>query len=125
MNPIAVAFFSALILLPAASEGLPRKDFRGEIMDTQCARMGSHDVMMKKEAARNTGECARDCCKMGGKYVLYDPKTKTTYQLADQQKVEPFAGEKVTIRGSYDPSTNTINIVDLERPSSTHHSSRR
>ena len=48
--------------------------FTGEIMDSQCANMGSHDNMMKGEHASNAKECAIACVKKGGTYALYDPR---------------------------------------------------
>ena len=51
---------------------------------------------------------------MGGKFVLYDPASKTTYQLDDQKKPEQFAGEKVKVTGKYDGSTKTIHVADIQ-----------
>lgn len=69
--------------------------FRGEIMDSQCAQMGSHDNMMKQEGAKNAKECSDACVKMGGKYVLYDKGTKTIYQLDDlSQRIFRSEGDR-------------------------------
>jgi hypothetical protein len=51
--------------------------------------------------------------KMGATYVLYNPATKTSYQLDDQKKPEQFAGEKVTVNGSLDAATNTIHVENI------------
>jgi hypothetical protein len=114
MKHINVALFGALVFLAAALAAPAKNTFRGEIMDMQCAKMGSHDVMMKKGGARNTTECTRDCLKMGGKYVLYDAATKTTYQLDDQRTLEPFAGQKVNVTGAYDAAANTIHVAGVQ-----------
>ena len=55
--------------------------------------------------------------KNGGKFVLYDPDTKTTYQLDDQKKPEQFAGEKVKVTGKYDSATKTIHVTDIKSAS--------
>jgi hypothetical protein len=49
----------------------------------------------------------------GKRYVLYDAATKTTYQLADQNKVIPFIGAKVLITGTED--NKTIKITEIRK----------
>jgi hypothetical protein len=89
------------------------KTFSGEIMDSQCASLGGHQSMMS--ADRNTPKsCTLACVKLGGMFVLYDATAKKTYQLDDQKKPEQFAGEKVTITGSYNESTQTIHVINIE-----------
>jgi hypothetical protein len=36
------------------------------------------------------------------------------YQLDDQKKPESFAGQKVTVTGTYDASTMTIHVTKIE-----------
>ena len=105
----AVAVLSTLSL--AAPKG---QTFTGEIMDNQCASMGSHDMMMKKEGIKTAKECTLGCVKMGGKYVLFDAASKTVYQLDDQTKPEKFAGEKVKVKGTLDKDTNTIHVTTIQ-----------
>jgi hypothetical protein len=59
-------------------------------------------------------ECTRDCVKMGGKYVLYDAATKTTYQLDDQRTSERFAGQRVNVKGDYDAVRKAIHIESIQ-----------
>src|SRR6266852_2389369 len=125
MKHIRIVLFVGLGSLGTTFAAPPDKTFRGEIMDTQCAKMGSHDVMKSKEGARDAAECTRDCVKMGGKYVLYDASAKTIYQLGDQKKLEPFAGQKVDVTGSYDESAHMIHIDDIERITSPSLSTRK
>jgi Protein of unknown function (DUF5818) len=88
--------------------------FMGEIMDSACAAMGSHEQMMKSEGAKNAKDCTLECVKkMGSKFVLYNPATKTTYQLDDQTKPERFAGEKVDVTGTLDSATGTIHVESI------------
>lgn len=102
------------------------KTFTGEIMDSQCAMMGSHEKMegmhsdmFKKPSPALTGpearKCTLACVKMGGKFVLYNKATKTTYKLDDQAKPRQFAAEKVKVTGTYDPSTMTIHVASIRK----------
>jgi hypothetical protein len=88
--------------------------FTGEIMDSACAALGSHDQMMKKEGIKSAKDCTLQCVKDGSKLVLYAPSNKTVYQLDDQDKSTEFAGEKVTIIGTYDASTKTIRMQSIQ-----------
>ena len=102
------------LLCVAAGFGVARaadKTFTGEIMDSQCAEMGSHDNMMKGEHASNAKECAIACVKAGGKYALYDPAAKKAYQLDDQKKAKEFAGQKVTVTGKLDGDSIQVSKI--------------
>jgi hypothetical protein len=90
------------------------KTFTGEIMDSQCAQMGSHDNMMKGEGASNAKECAVACVKSGGKYALYSPTDKKTYQLDNQKKAQAYAGQKVTVAGSLDSGSDSIHVTNIQ-----------
>ena len=86
--------------------------FAGEIIDQQCALLGGHSAMMNQgESAK---DCTNRCVKIGGKYVLYDTGTKTIYQLDDQKKPEAFAGSKVKVTGTYDSSSKTIHVANIQ-----------
>jgi uncharacterized protein DUF5818 len=86
----------------------------GEIMDSRCGIEGSHDKMMKQNGTKNAAECTLQCAKTGGSFVLIDPETKTVYQLDDQKKPEPFAGQRVRISGTYDEPSKTMHIESIE-----------
>jgi hypothetical protein len=94
--------------------GQNTRSFTGEIMDRQCAGMGTHSQTMKKEGAKDAKECTLACVKMGGKFVLYNPSTKTTYQLDDQDKPRAFAGQPVTVKGTFDSASKTIHVQSIE-----------
>jgi hypothetical protein len=88
--------------------------FTGEIMDSQCAQMSSHDNMMKGVGAKNAKECAMACVKIGGKYALYDPAAKRVYQLDDQKKARDYAGQKVRITGTLDSGSESIHVTNIQ-----------
>jgi hypothetical protein len=103
------------ILLFGASIGIPQsRSFTGEIMDSQCASMGSHDQMMKGMDAKDAKDCTKKCVRTGGKYVLYDPVAKTTYALDDQQKGDEYAGQKVSVKGTFDSTSSTIHVTGVQ-----------
>ena len=86
--------------------------FTGEVMDQQCALLGGHSAMMNQgESAK---DCANRCVSIGGKYVLFDSANKTIYQLDDQKKAQPFAGGQVKVTGSYDTSSKTIHVANIQ-----------
>ena len=109
---LTVLLLLALAALTANTAIAADNVHSGEIMDSQCAMMGSHDSMMKGMGAKNAKECTQQCVQMGGKYVLYDAAQKTTYQLDDQKKSAAFAGQKVKVTG--DLKGKTIHVQKIE-----------
>jgi hypothetical protein len=88
--------------------------FNGEIMDSLCAKNGSHDEMMAemKSMGHDKKTCTMTCVKLGAKYVLYDASTKTIYALDDQDKAEAFAGQTVRVQGTL--QKNKIKVGNIE-----------
>ena len=106
---------SLLILVLSTSAAFAAdKTFTGEIMDSQCADMASHDNMMKGENASNGKECTLACVKKGGTYALYVPSAKQAYKLDNQKKAAAFAGQKVTVTGSYDSGSDTLHVTNIK-----------
>jgi hypothetical protein len=52
--------------------------------------------------------------KSGGKYVLKDTATQTTYTLDDQDRAKQYEGKTVKVTGSLDSSSNTIRVASIE-----------
>jgi hypothetical protein len=86
------------------------KTYTGEIMDSQCAKMGNHDAGYKMTGTNTAKDCALACVKAGGKFVLYDAATKTAYELDDQNKAKELAGQKVKVEGTLNNSTKSIHV---------------
>jgi len=82
-------------------------------MDIQCATMGTHDRMMKGVDARDAKECSQKCVRMRGKYVLFDVGTNTIYQIDNQQKSARYAGQKVSLEGTYNADSKTIHLESI------------
>jgi hypothetical protein len=91
----------------------PASTFVGQIMDSKCAIVGSHDPTMKNLGAKDERDCTMRCAK-DGSFVLYNAESKTVYQLNDQEKPVRFAGQRVKISGSYDKTAQTIVIESIE-----------
>jgi hypothetical protein len=90
--------FVAATLCSAQASGT----FTGEIMDSLCAKAGTHDQMMKDMKSMGTDKvtCSTKCIQLGAKYVLFDSSNKAVYELDDQSKAEQFAGQKVRVEGA-------------------------
>jgi hypothetical protein len=111
---LAVLGSAVLVLLAVGFSAAADSTYRGEIMDSACAQMGSHDAMETGHDAKAAKNCTLTCVKAGAKFVLYDKATKTIYKLDDQQKPMQFAGEKVKVTGTLDKATNTIHVTDIK-----------
>lgn len=106
---------AALLLLAAAAASFAaNRTFTGEIMDSACAKMGNHDAGYQMTGTHTPKDCTLACVKGGSKFVLYNPSTKTTYQLDSQTQPEAFAGQTVKVIGTYNRTNGTIHVVKIE-----------
>ncbi len=124
MKKVAIAAVASVMLLGAGFTQAKDRTFTGEIYDSQCAKNGSHAMMLAKEGMAGKENdpmartmCTKNCVKMGGKFVLFDAAKKTTYELDDQQKPADFAGQKVKVKGTYDKATKTIHVTSIQAAS--------
>ena len=103
---IVLALAPAQSKVPSNSQG--QRKFTGVVTDSMCStndharmRMGPTD-----------GECTITCVLAhGALYVLYDGKE--VYTLSDQKAPEKFAGKRVTVSGSLDTKTKTIQVASI------------
>jgi hypothetical protein len=124
MKKLIIGLVGSLMLLTVSFAAPKDSTYSGEIMDSQCAKNGSHDAMLKKEGMEKmigdpkaSQMCTTGCVKMGSKYILYNAAKKTVYQLDDQQKPEQFAGQKVTVTGTLDKATKTVHVTSIQAAS--------
>ena len=97
-----------LVLVAAFPAAQAKRQFTGTITDSMCPD-GDHRQM---RMGPTDAECTLACIDVhGAMFVLYDGKN--TYTLSDQKKPEKFAGQKVTITGTLDAKTNTIQVDSL------------
>ena len=97
---IATIFATAALMLAAGNQ-----TFTGSVTDSMCG--ADHKAM-------NMGtdeKCVTECVKMGAKYALFDGRN--TYTLSDQKSAAKFAAKKVTVTGTLDEKTKTIQVSSI------------
>ena len=101
-------FIVFMLALSAVSAGQGKQTFTGVIIDDMCAMPGHASMRMGPTDA----ECTRACVLAhGAAYVLLDGKN--VYALSDQQTPEKFAALKVTVTGTLDAKTKTIQVDSI------------
>lgn len=104
MRPLLVGVLAVSLL----SSGQGKRAFTGNITDSMCPA-GDHSRM---RMGSTDGECTIACVEAhGALYVLYDGNE--VYTLSDQQTPEKFAGQKVTVTGTLDAKTKTIQVESI------------
>jgi Protein of unknown function (DUF5818) len=111
-----VMSIGACMLLASGLATAKDTTFNGEIMDGACAKGGGHESMFKKMGTNDPKACTEACIKGGSKYVLFNAD-KTFYQLSDQKKPAPFAGQKVEVTGTLNKATKTIHVEVIKAAS--------
>ena len=104
MKPL---IFSLLILV-ALAPAQGKRNFTGAITDSMCATADHSRMRMGPTDAECTVACV---LAHGAKYVLYDGKE--VYTLSDQRTPEKFAGQNVTVLGTLDTKTKTIQVDSI------------
>jgi hypothetical protein len=98
-----------LLAVISLSAGQDRQTFTGTITDDMCAGVGHAQMQMGPTDAECTWACV---IAHGASYVLEDGKT--IYMLSDQTTPDTFAGQKVTVVGTLDEGTKTIQVESIE-----------
>jgi hypothetical protein len=97
-----------LIAVAALAAPPAKQIFTGAITDSMCDD-GDHSHM---RMGPTDAECTVACVSVhGASYVLYDGKD--VYTLSDQRTPEKFAGKKVTVIGTLDAKTKTIQVDSI------------
>jgi len=98
----------SLLAIAALTAAPGKQTFTGTITDAMCAN-GDHSQM---RMGPTDADCVMACVEAhGATYMLYDGKA--AYTLSDQKTPEKFAGKKVTVTGSLDAKTNTIQVDSI------------
>jgi len=99
-----------LCLLAAASlSAAPgTQTFTGTITDNMCAKSGHAQMRMGPTDA----ECTVACVDAHGATYVLDAG-KNVYALSDQRTPEKLAGQKVTVVGTLDAKTKTIQVDSI------------
>ena len=102
------ALIVGLLAVSAMAPAQGKRTFTGVITDSMCAN-GNHSAM---RMGPTDGECTIACVLAhGASYVLYDGKE--AYTLSDQKTPEKFAGKKVTVTGTLNAKTRTIQVSSI------------
>jgi hypothetical protein len=102
MKQLTIFMIAAALMFAAG-----KQTFTGTITDNMCEK-ADHKAMNMGPDPKCVTECVRG---MAGKYVLYDGKT--AYTLSDQKTPEKFAAKKVTVTGTLDEKTKTIQVDSI------------
>lgn len=104
MKSLAANLLVVAVLTAAAGT----QTFTGTITDDMCANADHSRMRMGPTDA----ECAVACVEThGATYVLYNGKD--VYALSNQRAPEKFAGQRVTIVGTLDVKTKTIQVESM------------
>jgi len=101
MKPVILSLLLIASLIPAQNV----QRFTGTITDAMCPK-GDHSRM---RMGATDAECAIACADAhGALYVLYNGKE--TFVLSDQKTPEKLAGKTVTVTGTLDAKSMTIQV---------------
>ena len=99
---------AGLLAMAALAAAQGKRTFTGVITDSMCDRADHSRMRMGPTDA----ECTIACIDAhGAQYVLYDGKE--VYTLSDQRTPEKFAAQKVTVIGTLDAKTKTIQVESI------------
>jgi hypothetical protein len=97
-----------LVAMAAFAVAADQHSFTGVITDSMCARADHSHMQM----GPNDAECTIACVQIhDASYVLFDGKE--VYTLSDQKTPEKFAGQKVTVKGTLNAKTKTIQVDSI------------
>src|ERR1700732_1372870 len=97
-----------IVVIAALAAAQGRRNFTGVITDSMCATADHSRMRMGPTDAECTIACV---LAHGATYVLYDGKE--VYTLSDQKTPVKFAGKKVTVSGTLDAKTKTIQVDSM------------
>jgi hypothetical protein len=99
---------SALLASATMFATQSRQTFSGTITDEECPGADHSGMRMGSTDAACTIACVED---HSVPFVLFDGKE--AYRLSDQEKSREFAGKKVTVVGTLDSRTRTIQVTSM------------
>jgi hypothetical protein len=110
--------FSIAVLVCVSGMGVfaAEQKWRGQIGDSMCGLDSQHSLGPDGKPL-SAGDCARDCVKQGGTYVLLSGGKVFKLANADKQGVAALAGATVEIEGTLLGGAITISrIVPSKKP---------
>jgi hypothetical protein len=108
MKPLTSSLLLSCLAVAVLSAAPPKQTFTGTITDSMCSKADHSQMQMGPTDAA----CTLACVDVhGAMYVLYDGKN--SYTLSDQKTPEKFAAKKVTVTGTLDAKTKTIQVDSI------------
>jgi hypothetical protein len=108
MKFLASSVFLTVLAIEALTAAADKQTFTGTITDDMCPKADHSQMQMGPTDAA----CAIACVSVhGASYLLYDGKN--AYMLSDQRMAEKFAAKKVTVTGTLDTKTKTIQVESI------------
>ena len=102
------ALIGTLAVVAALQAGPAKRTFAGTITDSMCADADHAAMRMGPTDAECTVACIEE---HGATYVLSDGKN--VYALSDQRTPAMFAARKVTVTGTLNGKTQTIQVESI------------
>lgn len=110
-TPSTLVLAAGFVLGVSLSAGRPaeaseERTWAAHITDSMCEKEHMMDGM-------SDPECAVACREMGADYALFVPEEDAVYRIANQEKVEEFAGTDVTVTGVLGEDGATVTVVEI------------
>ena len=103
---VVVVFAVALASFAFGMQHMETGSWTGFVTDTACAAKG---------ASASHADCAVKCVKeKGAKWALYNAANKETYVLTGATDPSKWAGKEVTVKGTLNKTTKSIEVSSLE-----------
>jgi hypothetical protein len=101
---LALTVVLGLAAAPAvlAADAPAKGEWTGYITDGHCGAKGA--------SKDHTADCVEKCMKSGTKAQIWIEADKKGINLDSFDKVKPLMGSKVTVKGTLDAKTNTIQV---------------
>lgn len=95
---------------PAPAVASATGEWTGYITDTHCGKNGA--------TRDHTAQCVLKCMKGGSKAQIYNEADGKLIDLDGFEKVKDLVGTRVTVKGTWDASTNTITVESAQKAAS-------
>jgi len=99
--------FIALLALSTAYAGGTKGSWTGWVTDEHCGAKGAN---------AEHKACAEKCVAKGGKLVFYNTGDQKIYSLDSQDKAKEHLGHEVTVTGTVEGTTITVESIDMATP---------
>src|SRR5262245_28334757 len=92
---------------PGKAAAAAKGSWTGFITDTHCGKKGANED--------HTADCVTKCMKGGSKAQIWSETDQKALDLDSFDKVKSMVGQRVTVKGTLDPASNTIKVESAEK----------